>query len=52
MADSSLYPIYKPVDWLIDNTPLRNPLFSWAEVLGVREEFDDGAEHRDSDPHL
>ena len=42
MADSSLYPAYKPVDWLIDNTPVRRPLFVWAEVWGVRDAFEIG----------
>jgi hypothetical protein len=41
-ADGSLYPMYKPVDWLIDNTPLHDPLFSWAEICGVREDFEMG----------
>lgn len=27
-ADGSRFPLYKPVDWLIDNTPLREPLTS------------------------
>ena len=52
MADSSLYPTYKPIDWLIDNTPLRKPLFFWAQLWNVRVEFEQGAEHRASDPHL
>ena len=26
---------YKPVEWLIDETPLREPLFWWADVCGV-----------------
>ena len=28
---------YKLVEWLIDETPLREPLFWWADVWGVRE---------------
>ena len=35
LADASLYPAYHPVDWLIDNTPLRKPLFWWADLWGV-----------------
>ena len=34
------YPPYKAVDWLIDETPLREPLFCWADIWGVREEFE------------
>jgi hypothetical protein len=33
--------LYGPVEWLIDNTPLRELLLVWAAVWGVREE----AEH-------
>jgi hypothetical protein len=40
IADSSLYPMYGPVDWLIDHTPLRGPLLSWAGLWGVRDAFD------------
>jgi len=29
---------YKPVEWLIDETPLRRPLFLWTDVWGVRDE--------------
>ena len=39
-ADGSTYPAFKPVDWLIDNTPLREPLFLWAGIWDVRGEFD------------
>lgn len=42
VADASQYPPYKPVDWVIDNTPLRTPLFYWAEVWGVRKPFEYG----------
>lgn len=27
--------VYKPVDWLIDETPLREPLMWWADSCGV-----------------
>ena len=37
------YPLYVPVDWLIDNTPLETPLFIWAECWNVREHFRDEA---------
>ena len=46
LADASLYPPYQPVDWLIDNTPLRKPLFYWAELWGVREQFEAGESGR------
>lgn len=36
-------PVYAPVDWLTDNTQLRDPLLDWAELWGVREEFEWGA---------
>ncbi len=32
-------PVYQPVDWIIDNTPLRTPLLWWTGVWGVRREF-------------
>ena len=32
--------VYRPVDWLIDRTPVRGPLFFWADRWGVREEFE------------
>lgn len=28
--------IYRPVEWMIDNTPLAEPLFRWANCWGVR----------------
>jgi hypothetical protein len=30
---------YRPVDWLIDNTPLNEPLYGWADLWGVRGDF-------------
>jgi hypothetical protein len=38
---------YSPVDWLIDHTPLQRPLFWWAGLFGVREDFEGAAEYRD-----
>ncbi|REJ93206.1 MAG: hypothetical protein DWQ34_11170 [Planctomycetota bacterium] len=32
--------VYRPVDVLIDETPLQRPLMAWADVCGVRDEFD------------
>ena len=49
-ADGSIYPLYSPVDWLIDSTPLRKPLFFWAEIWGVRDAFEFGNRRRVSDP--
>ena len=31
---------YSPVNWLIDHTPLREPLFRWAGVWNVRRDFE------------
>lgn len=28
---------YRPVVWMIDRTPLRQPILMWADVWGVRE---------------
>jgi hypothetical protein len=39
-ADGEQYPAYLPVDWLIDRTPLRQPLFWWAGLFGLRDEFE------------
>ncbi len=36
----SLYPAYKPVNWMIDHTALREPLFIWAGIWGVRDEVE------------
>ncbi len=33
-------PGYRSVDWLIDNTPLRKPLFVWADFWGVGNYFE------------
>ena len=38
--DGSDLPVYRPVDYLIDETPLREPLFLWADLWGVREPFE------------
>ena len=45
-ADSSLYPLYHPIDLVIDHTPLQVLLFGWANVWGVRDEFERGHIHR------
>lgn len=31
---------YRPVDWLIDHTPLSGPMFVWADCWGVREDVE------------
>ena len=36
-------PVYQPIDWLIDNTPLDKPMFGWACLWGVESEFQMGA---------
>lgn len=30
---------YQPVEWLMDETPLRDPLLRWASVWGVDDEM-------------
>jgi hypothetical protein len=37
--DGDELPAYVPIDWLIDNTPLEKPLFAWAALWGVEDEF-------------
>jgi hypothetical protein len=37
--DGGELPIYQPVDWLIDNTPLQRPLFWWADLWRVEDVF-------------
>lgn len=32
--------VYFPVQWLIDETPLREPLLAWAQCWHVREELE------------
>lgn len=39
IADGRRYFIYRPVDWLIDRTILREPLLAWAELWGVGDMF-------------
>ena len=39
IADGNELPVYRPVDWLIDRTPLKTPMFLWARLWGVRAEF-------------
>jgi hypothetical protein len=39
IADGRRYFIYRPVDWLIDRTILREPLLAWAELWGVSDMF-------------
>ena len=36
-VDGRDLPAYKPVDWLVDKTPLRGPLLDWAELWGTRD---------------
>lgn len=36
MRIDSQHAFYAPVDWLIDNTPLDEPLYRWADLWGVR----------------
>ena len=36
--------LYRPVEWLTDNTPLREPLLSWAKFWG--EEVEDDFRYR------
>mgnify|MGYP006969365024 FL=1 len=38
--DGSELPVYRPVDYLIDETPLREPLLMWADLWSVRETFE------------
>ena len=44
--------VYRPVDWLIDNTPLRNPLFIWAGLFGVRRDFEIAGVRRMIEPSI
>ncbi len=30
---------YAPVEWMIDESPLREPLLKWANVVGVEDDF-------------
>lgn len=45
-ADSSVYPGYQPLDWLIDNTALRELMFKWADLWRVRGDFEAGYQYR------
>jgi hypothetical protein len=39
VADGRDLPLYAPVDWFIDKTPLETPLMHWAELWGVEGDF-------------
>jgi hypothetical protein len=45
-VDEDDLPIYRPVDWLIDHTPLRTPLLIWAEMWGMRYKMENAARFR------
>ena len=40
--------LYKPVEWLIDATPLREPLLVWAEWWNVRSFVETDSHFRES----
>jgi hypothetical protein len=40
--DGDNLPFYRPVDWLIDNTPFQDPLLWWAQQCGVGSPFREG----------
>lgn len=31
--------VYQPINWMIDQTPLDEPLYLWADCWGVRGDF-------------
>jgi hypothetical protein len=35
ITDSTDLPAYRTVEWLIDNTPLAQPILQWADCCGV-----------------
>ncbi len=39
-VDSHDLLVYAPVDWLIDHTPLRRPLFWWAPAWSEGDDFE------------
>ena len=46
-VDGTHLPMYRPVDCLIDETPLREPLLIWAGVWGACEAFEDARVNRE-----
>lgn len=38
-SNASQPAFYRPVEWLIDNTPASGPLMLWARVWGVEDEI-------------
>jgi hypothetical protein len=46
--DGDELPLYRPADWLIDRTPIQKPLFWWAGLFGMREEFEEASAFRES----
>jgi hypothetical protein len=45
-TDGDELPFYRPVDSLIDSTPLRSPLIAWARIWGVGNTFQFAMEDR------
>jgi hypothetical protein len=39
IADGTVLPVYKPVDWLIDHSSMREPLFLWARMWRMELAF-------------
>ena len=38
--------VYAPVEWLIDETPMKQPLLSWAQLWGVQWKVGVNSGHR------
>jgi hypothetical protein len=39
ICGTTTLPLYRPVDWLIDETRLSDPLLAWAGLWGVQSQF-------------
>jgi hypothetical protein len=48
--DGRVVAAYRPIDWLIDNTPLRAPLLWWADRFDMRFEFETASLSRSLPP--
>ncbi len=46
--DGGELPVYQPADWIIDRTPMRKPMLVWADLFGVRSDFEYAATNRES----
>ena len=48
VLDGEDVPFFKPVDWLIDHTPMRSIILSWSDLFGNRNYLEGGILKREA----